>query len=208
MILKKYVLGMYQTNCYMLADEKTKECAIIDPGYISEQLEKDIKSNDLFVKYIIFTHGHFDHIGGMEYYMSKFDKSAVFMHKNDVLAILSGYDIFQVNMNNTEETVKKITLHNDGDVFSVGDIKISVIHTPGHTKGGVCLYTNGMLFSGDTLFEHSIGRTDFIDGNFEQLKDSIKNRLYKLPEDTVVYPGHGDSTTILEEKTGNPFVRE
>lgn len=207
MIVKRYVLGMYQTNCYLVADEITKECAIIDPGTVSENLEKDIDSNDYAVKYIIFTHGHFDHIGGLEYYMLKYEKSTVLMHKEDVFCILEEYDIFNIDMVDKEKTVKNITLHDESNVFSLGDKFLKIIHTPGHTKGGVCIYTDGILFSGDTLFEHSIGRTDFICGDFNELKSSIKEKLYKLPDNTVVYPGHGDTTTILEEKIGNPYVR-
>lgn len=206
MLVKKYTLGMYQTNCYLLIDENTGECAIIDPGYVSDVLDRQIDSNDYDVKYIIFTHGHFDHTGGMEYYMSKYDKSTVIMHKNDIESILSEYDVFNVNVKNKQETVKKITLHQDGDVIFLGTNELKIIHTPGHTKGGVCIYTDGILFSGDTLFDHSIGRTDFIDGDFNQLKNSIK-KLYELPDSTIVYPGHGDSTTIADEKNGNPYVR-
>ena len=206
MTIKNYALGMCQTNCYLIFDETTKECAIIDPGCASTQLDDEIESNNLSVKCIIFTHGHFDHIGGLAYYVSKFNNAVVSMHKRDVDAILSEHDVFYVDIDNKDFFVKSITLHNDGDVFTIGDVKLKVIHTPGHTNGGVCLYSDGILCSGDTLFKRSIGRTDFIYGDFGLLEKSIK-KLYDLPEDTVVYPGHGDSTTILEEKTENPFVR-
>lgn len=206
MIIKKFVLGMYQTNCYLLVDEHTKECAIIDPGFISDKLDSEIIDNGYSVKYIIFTHGHFDHIGGMEYYMSKYKKSLVLMHKNDVDSILSEYDVFYIDMKNKSKTVKDIALHNDGDTFALGNNDLRIIHTPGHTKGGVSIYSKGVLFSGDTLFAGSIGRTDFIDGDFDELKNSIK-KLYTLPNDTIVYPGHGESTTIEYEKKENPYVR-
>ncbi len=206
MIIKKYVLGMCQTNCYLIVDENSKECAIIDVGDVSPQLEEDIATGNYSVKYIIFTHGHFDHIGGLEYYMLKYDKSTVLMHKNDVDAIACGYDVFYANMNEKEKTVNNITLHNDGDIFTLGDTKLSIIYTPGHTKGGVCIYTEGTLFSGDTLFERSIGRTDFVDGDFNELEKSIFE-LYELPDDTKVYPGHGGITYIGDEKISNPFVR-
>lgn len=207
MIVKKYTSGMYQTNCYLLFDDDTKESAIIDPGFVLDNLDNTIRENELIVKYIIFTHGHFDHIGGLEYYMSKYGNSVVLMHKMDIDSILKEYDVFYISMKNKEKAVKNITLHSDGDEFMLGKNKLRIIHTPGHTKGGVCIYTEGMLFSGDTLFEHSIGRTDFIDGDFAELESSIK-KLYRLPNDTAVYPGHGNSTTIINEKTSNPFVRE
>ena len=207
MIISRYILGMYETNCYLLVDEKTKECAIIDPGYVCDELDKEIDYNNYCVKYIIFTHGHFDHIGGLEHYKSKYEKSTVLMHKNDVESILLGYDVFNVAMKNKENIVKSITLHTDGDVFKLGDSELKVFHTPGHTKGGVCLYSDGILFSGDTLFKYSIGRTDFIDGDFNELKKSIMKLYEVLPDNTVVYPGHGACTTIAEEKVGNPFVR-
>ena len=206
MIINRYVLGMCQTNCYLVVDENSGECIVIDPGSMSQKLESDIETNNYTVKYIIFTHGHFDHIGGMEHYMNKYDKSLVVMHKNDIEAIVNEIDVFYVDMKNKENTVKKITLHSDSDVVSIGDTELSIIHTPGHTKGGICLYTDGVLFSGDTLFERSIGRTDFPGGDFKVLEASIK-KLYNLPDNTVVYPGHGDTTTILDEKNGNPFVR-
>lgn len=207
MIVKKYNVGMYQTNCYLLVDEKSKECVIIDPGDVSEKLNLDISSNNYNVKFIIFTHGHFDHIGGMEYYMSLFEKSTVLMHKFDILSVLAEYDVFNIFMKNKGETVKKITLHSENNKYVLGDTEICIIHTPGHSRGGISVYVDGILFSGDTLFKHSIGRTDFIDGDFDELKKSVR-KLYELPDDTVVYPGHGDSTTIINEKINNPYVRE
>lgn len=206
MIIKRYVLGMYQTNCYLMADENSKQCAIIDAGDISPLLEKDIDEGKYDVKYIMFTHGHFDHIGGLEYYISKYNKAKILMHKNDVDAILAGYDVFSANIIDKEKTVNHISLYNDGDLFELGESNITIIHTPGHTKGGVCIYTEGILFSGDTLFEGSIGRTDFVDGDFDELKKSILE-LYKLPDDTIVYPGHGNVTYLGDEKIANPFVR-
>lgn len=206
MIVKKYTVGMYQTNCYLLIDEKSKESAIIDPGDVCQSLISDISNNGYNVKYIIFTHGHFDHIGGMEFCMSIFDKSTVLMHKNDVLSILKEYDVFNTFMKNKENVVKNIALHNDSEKYFLGTNEICIIHTPGHSKGSISIYVDGILFSGDTLFKLSIGRTDFIDGDFEELKKSVK-KLYKLPDNTVVYPGHGDSTTIIDEKINNPYVR-
>ena len=185
MIIKRYTLGMCQTNCYLLIDETTKECVIIDPGCASKELDNEIEVNNLIVKHIVFTHGHFDHIGGLEHYLSKFKNTVVSMHKCDADAVLEEYDVFYIDLENKDKTVKSLSLHEDGDVFSVGEINIQVIHTPGHTDGGVCLYTDGVLFSGDTLFQRSIGRTDFVFGDFSVLEKSIK-KLYELPDDISI----------------------
>ncbi len=207
MIIKKYILGMYQTNCYLIADEISKECAVIDPGAICVSLDKEISTNNYDVKYIIFTHGHFDHIGGLEYYMDKYPQAIVLMHKNDISSILNNIDVFYFDSENKENIVKQITLQNDNDIFMLGDNKLKIIHTPGHSKGSVCIYVDSILFSGDTLFQHSIGRTDLIDSDFSELKTSVISKLYTLHGDIVVYPGHGNATTIKEEKYGNPYVR-
>ena len=188
MIIKRYVLGICQTNCYLIIDENTNEGAIIDVGEISPLLEHNIEVENCSVKYIIFTHGHFDHIGGLEYYSSKYENAVVLMHKNDVDAIVKGYDVFSTSMNDLESTVKKITLHNDGDVFKLGEIILNIIHTPGHSKGSVCIHCDNVLFSGDTLFERSVGRTDFVNGNFNELEKSVLKLYTILSDDTKVYP--------------------
>lgn len=206
MIVKRYTLGMYQTNCYLLVDETSGECAVIDPGCVCDDLENEIEFKNYDVKYIILTHGHFDHIGGLEHYMSKYDKATVLMHKYDVDSVLAEYDVFNVAMKNKENVVKKITLQIDGAVFLLGSCDLEIIHTPGHSSGSVCIFADSILFSGDTLFELSIGRTDFVDGNFSEIEQSIR-KLYKLPDATIVYPGHGETTTIGKEKISNPFVR-
>ena len=158
------------------------------------------------VKYIVFTHGHFDHTDGVNYYLGRFGCD-ILIHSADAEALLDVNSKYSLGYSARSESVQPTKLLSDGDVVKFGECKFKVIHTPGHTLGGVCLYNDGVLISGDTLFFRSVGRTDFWGGDFATLKESIL-KLYHLPEETVVYPGHGDNTTIGDEKYKNPFVRE
>ena len=205
MLVKKYTAGMYRTNCYLVIDENTKECAIIDCTDVVPGMDEYIESNKLSVKYIIFTHGHFDHIGGLSYYFDKY-KPAVAIHSFDANCLTDEKANFTYPAPYKFIPVKPTTLLSDGDKIKIGGITLNVIHTPGHTKGGICLYEDGCLFSGDTLFYRSVGRTDFPGGSFEEIKKSVL-KLFELPDNTKVYPGHGEETTIAEEKFENPFVR-
>lgn len=205
MTVKKYTVGMYQTNCYLVFDEKTKECAIIDCGDVEPKLDEYIESTSLSVKYIIFTHGHFDHIGGLSHYFDKY-KPVVAIHPFDADCLTDEKANFTYPAPYNFIPVKPTALLRDGDKIKIGNLVFDVIHTPGHTKGGICLYTDGCLFSGDTLFYRSVGRTDFSGGSFKEIKESVLN-LFRLPDNTRVYPGHGCGTTISEEKFENPFVR-
>ena len=206
MIIKKFSVGDLGTNCYLIADETTKECILIDTGDVSPQLDFYLEEQKLTVKYIVFTHGHFDHTDGVNYYHDKFG-CEIMIHSADAEALTDVNSVYSLGYSNRIIPIKPDKLLRDGDVIKFGVCEFEVIHTPGHTLGGICLYGNGVLISGDTIFYRSVGRTDFWGGKFETLQESIL-KLYKLPDDTVVYPGHGDNTTIGEEKHNNPFVRE
>jgi len=191
-------VGSYEANCYIIKDETSKEIAVIDPGANSGLLINEIEKLNGNVKYILLTHAHADHTGAVEDLAERF-KVPVYINQKDEALIVKGEYMFE-----------KITVDGfikDGDFFNIGDIKIKCIETPGHTPGGVCFYTPGYLFSGDTLFAQSIGRTDFAGGDFDEIIDSIKTKLFSLPEETRVFPGHGPETSIKNEKKYNPFCK-
>ena len=206
MEIKTYIVGDFQVNCYLAADEKKRECVIIDAGGVSHELDEYINAKGYAVKYLIFTHGHFDHIGGVEYYHGKYPNAKILIHSEDASCLTDERANFTYPAPYRFVPVKPDVLLKDGDVISFGDVKLKTIHTPGHTFGGISLYSDGVLFSGDTLFYRSVGRTDFYGGDFKTLKKSVM-KLYELPDNTVVYTGHGCTTTLAEEKFENPYVR-
>lgn len=205
MIIEKFVIGDFNVNCYVVVSEKTNEAVIIDPGYICDELDSYINDKNLCVKYIIFTHGHFDHISGLSHYKERYGAS-VAISLYDAPCLTDENANFTYPSPYTFVPVKPDMLLEDNDEISVGDMNFRFIQTPGHTKGGLCILCDNVLFSGDTLFYHSIGRTDFSGGDYSLLKASIK-KLYRLPDSVLVYPGHGCQTSIGEEKYANPYVR-
>jgi glyoxylase-like metal-dependent hydrolase (beta-lactamase superfamily II) len=193
-------------NCYILGCESTKEAVVIDPGDDADRILMELSKAELRVKYLINTHGHFDHVGANKQ-MKEVTGAQLAIHPDDepMLSQLSKSALmFGMSV---EDSPPADMLLKDGDEISFGDITLKVIHTPGHSKGGVCLYTKGHLFAGDTLFAGSIGRTDLEGGDYDTLISSIKNRLLSLDENTIVYTGHGPETTIGNEKRMNPFLR-
>lgn len=199
-------LGIYQANCYVLYDEKTNETAVIDPGGDFSEIRSYIEANALKVKYIIITHGHGDHIGALNE-LKKYTDAVLCIHKEDQEMLKSSRLNFSTLMGYPAVTMKADKLLEDGDILELGDIKLNIIHTPGHSRGGICIYCGSSLFSGDTLFAGSIGRTDLSGGSYDEIIASIKDKLLVLPDDTAVYPGHGPSSTISNEKSNNPFLR-
>ncbi|MBO5321821.1 MAG: MBL fold metallo-hydrolase [Clostridia bacterium] len=196
-------LNIWMTNCYLIETEKT--AIIIDPAFKRQKLVDFLKENEHKERLVLITHGHFDHIGG-----------AVNLREETGVKIgigaLDNPALSDDDLNCAASFNRSLTpfdadyLYNDGDIVKVGDIELKVIATPGHTVGGVSYTTENLVFTGDTLFKVSVGRTDFAGGDFSVLEKSIK-KLYTLPDETVVYPGHGESTTIGFEKQNNPFVR-
>lgn len=206
MKIYNYPAGALGTNCYLGVCETTKEAFIVDPGGVNDRLAHDVEQNAYKVKAIIVTHGHGDHICGVPYYKGMFPDAMVIAAEAEKPMLMNA------RMNFSAETCgEKVSLMvdryvNDGDTLKIGKIELLFLMTPGHTPGGMCIYTDGVVFSGDTLFAQSIGRTDFPGGSFAQLKKSIETKLYVLPPETRVLPGHMGPTTIAIEKESNPFV--
>lgn len=207
MEFKRLPLGIYQANCYVLHDEKTGETAVIDPGGEFPVLKDYIESRNLKVKYIILTHGHGDHIGALRE-LKDYTGATVCIHSGDHEMLRSSRMNLSSEMGFAPVEMTADQLLKDGDVLELGSTRLNIIHTPGHSPGGICIYCEGSLFSGDTLFACSIGRTDLTGGSYNQIIASIKNKLLLLPDDTAVYPGHGPSSTILTEKKRNPFLNQ
>jgi len=199
------VLPEFGTNTYLVWDEISKEAAIIDPAAESQTMTDEIKNMDINLKYLISTHAHGDHIAGNESINRNFDVK-ICIHKDDVAALTdSTLNLSSYISSNLKAPQPDIIL-NDGDTLYLGNEKLEIIHTPGHTKGGICILTGNLLFSGDTLFAEGIGRVDLPGGDYETLLNSIKKKLFVLDGEIKVLPGHGPSSTIEDEKVGNPFV--
>lgn len=203
MKIKRLVVGYLSTNSYIVYDEMKKEGIVIDPGDLGETIKKEINELGIELKYIVFTHVHFDHILAYPYLKEEFPCAKLLLsHKEtDSLTDRSKSLLNMVNMDFPVIRDYKVLKNNDRVEF--GDISLKVIETPGHTEGSICLYGENTLFSGDTLFLNSMGRWDFPGGSFKDEVNSICNILFKLPPDTVVYSGHGDKTTIGFEIENN-----
>ena len=208
MRIKQMTVGMMGVCCYIVACDATKEAVIIDPGGNEEDILAACREEKLTVKYIVNTHGHPDHVCGNRL-LKDATGADIVMHAAD--ADFFGQDrvaqfFSQLGLPASPPADKRVV---DGDSLVFGQEALSVIHTPGHTPGGICLYAKPNLFSGDTLFAGGVGRTDFPGGSTQELLQSIKTKLLALPPETVVWPGHGyggERTTIAEEKSSNPFL--
>ncbi len=205
MILKNLVVGPLATNCYIVGSESNKEGMIIDPGDEAEAVLKNVKDLELDIKSIVLTHGHIDHIGALKE-VKEATGAEVVIHADDAQALQQNSvgAMFGVSY---PTPLPPDRLLQDGDSVDISNLHFSVLHTPGHSPGGICLLGQGVVFSGDTLFNCGIGRTDLPGGSYSQLMDSIHTKLMVLPDDTAVYPGHGPETTIGTERQGNPFLR-
>lgn len=205
MIIKQFIAGLIENNMYLVMDEKSHDAVLIDAPQDIPELKKVVDELVANVKYILITHGHFDHIMGLNSLKKTLNAPAVIC--KDDLAISDNVNEFtrlfgvpDIVPPTYEKFVK------DGDVLDVGDMQIKVIQTPGHTEGGVCYLIGENLFSGDTLFKQSVGRTDLFGGNLEKIRHSVKEVLFKLDENIKVFPGHGPITTIAYEKKYNEII--
>ncbi len=206
-VIEKLCFGILYTNCYVISSKG--QVVVIDPSclYDKEKQELADKVNSSGqLKYIINTHGHFDHISGNSFLKALWKDSLIGIEENDAKRLLdpslnfSAHTTLRVISNPADVILK------DGDIVEIGDLRLKVIHTPGHTKGSICLLGEGFVLTGDTLFEGAVGNAKEYKGAFDELVTSIKTRLMVLPDNTMVFPGHGENSTIGEEREHNPFL--
>jgi len=207
LIIETLPVGMIQTNCYVVGCEQTKEGAVIDPGGHPERILAEVEKQQLTIKYVLDTHAHFDHTDANGAIV-KATGAPLALHPEDLplLEASGGAALFGLRADPSPPPDLELE---DGDQLIVGNLCFQVLHTPGHTPGHVCFYeaSEGVLFDGDVLFYRGIGRTDLPGGSWEQLFSSIQEVLFALPDETLVYSGHGQPTTIGDEKRLNPWLR-
>ncbi len=206
MILKGLELSSMMVNCYIVGCEETKEVAVIDPGGNAQAILNLLKQDGLKAQYIINTHGHIDHIGANKA-VKDATAAEILIHEDDAKMLVNPASNFSLMMGNKVVSPPADRFIKEGDIIKIGNtVELEVIHTPGHSPGGVCLKVGNIIFVGDTLFQGSIGRTDFPGGSYRQLIQNIKEKLFCYEDDTICYPGHGPATTIGFEKKHNPFL--
>lgn len=198
--------GMLQANTYLVCDEISRLGFIVDLGGYSRELKNIIEKNDIQIQYIVLTHGHGDHIGGVQEHLKDFPDAKVVCSRAEEKMLMDPELNEAHHFGPEKVSFKPDILVDDEDTLTVGNMTMKFIMTPGHTEGGMCILVDDVLFSGDTLFCRSIGRTDLAGGDFRTLMDSIKKKLFLLPDETQVLPGHMGPTTIGFEKEHNPFV--
>jgi hydroxyacylglutathione hydrolase len=202
MIIKNLVVGHLESNCFVIADERTKEALLIDPGDEPDRILDLLTKNNLKLKYIVCTHAHFDHVGAIPELKTEtgarivihYDELDIYKHTREQAAVLWGFEL--------EPLPEPDMFVSEGDELEVGGLKFRILHTPGHSPGSICLYGEGIVITGDTLFAGTVGRTDLFGGNVQKLKSSFR-KLMALGDEIRVFPGHGPQSTIGKERTDN-----
>lgn len=215
MLLKKFSRATLDVNCYVVADEQSREAAIIDPGYYHPQLSKYLAEQGLTAKYMVLTHGHGDHFCGVPSYRKKYPDSIVVAHAAEQMLLGNGAINFSEEVFGRAITIQPDLFVREGDSLALGSLSLQVLETPGHSPGSISLYLRdesasppkGYLFSGDTLLRRSVGRCDLPGGSSQQLLRVIRQKLFAFADDTIVLPGHMAETTIGYEKQNNPFLQ-
>ncbi len=209
MKIDRFILGDFETNCYVVrVDEPARDCLVIDPGFDAQQIIDFLVEHSLNPVAVILTHGHVDHIVGLDALRQQFPRVKVEIHKLDAPMLADAAANLSSFVGTSYATKPADVLLEEGQTIEEAGIRLEVVHTPGHTPGGICLYArqDGLIFVGDTLFADGVGRTDFPGGDMGQLIRGIKCKLLTLPDNTVIYPGHGMRSTIGREKRANPFL--
>jgi glyoxylase-like metal-dependent hydrolase (beta-lactamase superfamily II) len=208
MIVKMLVVGPLASNCYIVGSSSTKQGMIIDPGAEAGTILRTVQQMGLSVPLIVVTHAHIDHIDALRTVKERTNAQfAIHKAERELLSDAPPMGILtSLGLTHFKSPPNPDRLLKDGDRIDIGDLQFEVLHTPGHSPGGICLVGHGVVFSGDTLFNYGIGRTDFRGGSYELLMKSIREKLMVLPDETIVYPGHGPATTIGDERRGNPFL--
>ena len=212
MKIDRLILGAFETNCYILRNsEKVKDCVVIDAGLEAGKLIDFLGEHKLNPAAVVLTHGHIDHVAGVAVLRKSYPEIKVYIHKLDAEMLRETASNVSARIGQLPSTLDIIGtdfLIEKASIIKQAGIKLQVLHTPGHTPGGICLYSKGegIVFTDDTLFANGVGRAD-LGGNMEQLVKSIKEKLFTLPDETAVYPGHGPTTTIAQEKKSNPHLQ-
>ena len=207
MIFETIVVGPLGVNCFILGCKETMEGIVVDPGADGDKVLAAVGKRDLKVKYVINTHGHFDHVGANRTIVEA-SGAKLLIHQDDLHLLSRAADLAASYGLTAEDSPKPDEFLEDGMMLNLGKHQLKVLHMPGHSRGGCCLYLEDekKVITGDTLFAGAVGRTDFPDSSHEDLIDGIRKKLLVLPEETQVFPGHGPSTTIGREKRHNPYL--
>ncbi|MBQ8887353.1 MAG: MBL fold metallo-hydrolase [Candidatus Gastranaerophilales bacterium] len=200
--------GPLEVNTYILMDEESKEAVLIDVGGDFENIKKSLDKKGYKINFILNTHGHFDHVLGEVEIQQKYPEIQILMHKDDTSHFSRLQEEMQYfGINYATQPLKPNEFIDENSMLFIGKNRIEAFYTPGHSKGSLSYYVEGKVFTGDALFYRSIGRTDFFDGDYDTLIESIRTKLLVMPDETLVYPGHGPSSTIKDEKKHNPYLK-